>query len=233
MEKWSRFFSKYLRFTRYFSGTYLRWRLQKIVSPGPQHVINQGNQLNQRLHLKKSSKSALKVAKKVTTFIPKNPPWKNSPICILCTFLYIILLGVPWLAYAHFFTSLHYIALCTTLTLLHNVLHHMSLHCKVDTESSKVYHYIALVQCKNSICRQVSSTFYFCPFAAWKPKILVNVGSPEHTLYSSQQCTWCHLQVLFSPCCILHNNCPFFSCTFTKMFGIVTSLVWQICQKQN
>ena len=81
MEKWSRFFSKYLRFTRYFSGTYLRWRLQKIVSPGPQHVINQGNQLNQRLHLKKSSKSALKVAKKVTTFIPKNPPWKNSPIC--------------------------------------------------------------------------------------------------------------------------------------------------------
>ena len=85
MEKWSRFFSKYLRFTRYFSGTYLRWRLQKIVSPGPQHVINQGNQLNQRLHLKKSSKSALKVAKKVTTFIPRNPPWKNSPICsIIC-----------------------------------------------------------------------------------------------------------------------------------------------------
>ena len=75
--------SKYPIFRGRFRVLNLWWRVQNIVSQGPQHVTNQGNQLNQRLHLKKSSKSALKVAKKVTTFIPKNQPWKNSPIYIL------------------------------------------------------------------------------------------------------------------------------------------------------
>ena len=90
----------------------------------------------------------------------------------------------------------------------------ISLHCKVYADSSKVYQrrlyrFSATQECNlkaaivHLLFLSLLSMFGVEAKNMCKPKILVNVGSPQHTLYSSRHYTGCHLHHLS---CILLNR---------------------------
>ena len=130
--------------------------------------------------------------------------WMQLLHCVWrCTFtrvwtlLYIISLSAPpWLY-------------CT--------MYPISLHCKVYADSSKVYQrrlyrFSATQWCNlkaaivHLLFLSLLSMFGVEAKNMCKPKILVNVGSPQHTLYSSRHYTGCHLHLLS---CILLNRITF------------------------